>query len=294
MTAQILDGKALAKTIREELKQNVERFTQETGVQPGLAVIIVGENPASKVYVRNKGKACVAAGMNSIQHDLPEETPQDELIALIDRLNDDDSIHGILIQLPVPDQIDSYTVQQRVLPEKDVDGFHPINTGRLWIGQDCLIPCTPLGVIEILKRANISIKGKSAVIVGRSNIVGKPMAQLLIREHATVTVCHSRTQDLPGVCRNADILIAATGVKHMIRGGWIKPGAVVIDVGIAFEERENGKFKQVGDVHREEAMETAGYLSPSPGGPGPMTIAMLLCNTLKAARSQVPSSSGKK
>ncbi len=285
MTAQILDGKALAKTVREELKEDAARFMEETQVQPGLAVVLVGENPASQVYVRNKVKACKDAGMNSIRHDLPIDTSQDELLTLIDTMNADPSIHGILVQLPLPDHIDSLTVLERVDPMKDVDGFHPINVGRLSIGQDCLIPCTPLGVIEILKRHNLPIKGQNAVIVGRSNIVGKPMIQLLLREHATVTVCHSRTQDLPGVCRKADILIAATGQMRMIRGDWIKPGAVVIDVGISFEKID-GKYKQAGDVHRDEAMEVAGCLSPSPGGPGPMTIAMLLCNTLKAARMQ--------
>ncbi len=285
MTAQILDGKALAKTIREELKTDVEKFVSETSSQPGLAVILVGENPASQVYVRNKGKACKDAGMKSVEHKLPEDTSQDKVIALIDELNADPTIHGILAQLPLPDHIDDQLVQQRIDPMKDVDGFHPVNVGKLWNGEESLIPCTPLGVIEILKRAGITMKGKHAVIVGRSNIVGKPMACLLMREHATITVCHSRTQDLAGVCRTADILVAATGMMRMIKGDWIKPGAVVIDVGVSFEEID-GKYKQVGDVDREAAMETAGYLSPSPGGPGPMTIAMLLCNTLKAARMQ--------
>jgi methylenetetrahydrofolate dehydrogenase (NADP+)/methenyltetrahydrofolate cyclohydrolase len=285
MTAQILDGKALAKTIREEVKNQVNEFQAATGVQPGLAVILVGENPASKVYVRNKIKACEETGMQSIHLNLTEETSQDELLQRIDDLNADPTVHGILCQLPLPKQIDASTVLRRIDPQKDVDGFHPINVGLLSIGEDSLVPCTPLGVIEILKRAGIEIKGKNAVIVGRSNIVGKPMIQLLLREHATVTVCHSRTQDLPGVCRQADILIAATGQMRMVKGNWIKPGAAVIDVGISFEE-VNGKYKQRGDVDKDQAMEAAGYLSPSPGGPGPMTIAMLLCNTLKAAQYQ--------
>lgn len=285
MTAQLLDGKALAKTIREELKSQVADFTVSTAVQPALSVILVGNNPASQVYVRNKGKACEEIGMKSIQHHLPESTAQDELIALIDSINADPAIHGLLIQTPLPKHIDTLTIQERVLPEKDVDGFHPINVGRMWNGQDSLVPCTPLGVIEILKRANITIQGKQAVIIGRSNIVGKPMAYLLMREHATITVCHSRTVDLPAVCRQADLLIAATGQPRMVRADWIKPGAAVIDVGISFEEKD-GKMVQVGDVHREEALATAGYLSPSPGGPGPMTIAMLLFNTLKAAKLQ--------
>lgn len=285
MPGQILDGKALAKTIRNEIKLEVQRFQEETGIQPGLAVVMVGDHPASKVYVRNKGKACVETGMKSIQHDLPADTPESDLIRLIEQLNEDSKIHGILVQLPVPEQINALKIQEMVDPLKDVDGFHPVNVGRLSMGQDCLVPCTPLGVIEIIKRANLEIRGKHAVIVGRSNIVGKPMFQLLLKEHATVTVCHSRTQDLAGVCRTADILIAATGQSKMIRGDWIKPGATVIDVGISFEERD-GKYVQVGDVHREEALEIAGYLSPSPGGPGPMTIAMLMHNTLKAARIQ--------
>jgi len=289
MTAQILDGKALAQTIRAEVKEEVETFIRETGVQPGLAVILVGENPASQVYVRNKEKACIEAGMKFVRHDLPKETPQSELAALIDSLNADPSLHGILVQLPLPPQIDSLRMQERVDPAKDVDGVHPVNVGRLSMGLDCLIPCTPLGVIEILKRASIPIKGRHAVVVGRSNIVGKPMVQLLLREHATVTVCHSRTADLPGVCRSADILIAATGQKEMIHGEWIKTGATAIDVGISFEER-NGKYVQMGDIHREEALAVAGYLSPSPGGPGPMTIAMLMSNTLKAARMQTSGS----
>ncbi|MDP8243018.1 MAG: bifunctional methylenetetrahydrofolate dehydrogenase/methenyltetrahydrofolate cyclohydrolase FolD [Candidatus Hinthialibacter antarcticus] len=286
MTATILDGKALAKTIRGELKGQVDQFKQEFGIQPGLSVVLVGEDPASQVYVRNKVKACQEAGMNSVRIDLPVETSQTDLLNVIEKLNADPTIHGILVQLPVPDQIDDRAVTHAVVPHKDVDGFHPMNVGRTWIGEDSLVPCTPLGVIEILKRNNIEIKGKNAVIIGRSNIVGKPMANLLLREHATVTVCHSRTHDLPAVCREADILIAATGRTQMVRKDWIKPGAAVIDVGISFIEVD-GKFKQVGDVHKEEALEVAGALSPSPGGPGPMTIAMLLVNTLKAARLQL-------
>ncbi len=282
MTATILDGKALAKTVRGELKEQIEQFTKDNGVQPGLSVVLVGENPASQVYVRNKVKACQEAGIHSVRIDLPEETSQDDLLNVIEKLNADPEIHGILVQLPVPNQIDDRAVTHAVVPHKDVDGFHPVNVGRMWIGEDSLVPCTPLGVIEILKRHHIEIKGKTAVIVGRSNIVGKPMANLLLREHATVTVCHSRTQDLPGVCRQADILIAATGRTQMVRKDWIKPGAAVIDVGISFIEID-GTFKQVGDVHKDEALEVAGALSPSPGGPGPMTIAMLLANTVKAA-----------
>lgn len=286
MTAQLLDGKALAQTIREEVKIRVSDFIRETGIQPGLAVVLVGDNPSSQVYVRNKIKACEETGMKSFHYKLPEHTTEQELIALIDQLNANSSIHGILVQLPVPEHIHSLTILERIVPSKDVDGIHPVNIGRLSIGQDCLVPCTPLGVIEILKRAGIPIKGQNAVVIGRSNIVGKPMVQLLLKEHATVTVCHSRTRDLPGVCRNADILIAATGQKKMVKEDWIKPGAAVIDVGISFEEID-GKWKQCGDVDKDDAMEVAGYVSPSPGGPGPMTIAMLLCNTLKAAKMQL-------
>lgn len=285
MPATILDGKALAKAIREEITEQVKSFQSETDIQPGLAVVLVGENPASQVYVRNKVRACEAAGMKSVRIDMPVETTQSELLDVVERLNADPTIHGVLVQLPLPDGIDERAVTHAVVPHKDVDGFHPMNVGRMWIGEDTLIPCTPLGVIEILKRHNIEIKGKNAVIVGRSNIVGKPMANLLLREHATVTICHSRTADLPAVCRQADILIAATGITQMVRGDWIKPGASVIDVGISFIEKD-GKHVQVGDVHKDEAMEIAGALSPSPGGPGPMTIAMLLDNTLKAARLQ--------
>ncbi len=286
MTAQILDGKALAKTIRNELSQAVHGFQAASQVQPGLAVILVGENPASKVYVRNKGKACVEVGMKSVQHTLNESTSQEELLQLIDSLNQDKTIHGILVQLPLPEGMDHHTVLDRIVPEKDVDGFHPVNVGLLSVGRDSLVPCTPLGVIELLKRSNIELSGKQAVVIGRSNIVGKPMVQLLLREHATVTCCHSRTVDLAAECRRADILIAAAGQKRMVKGDWIKPGAAVIDVGISFEDI-NGKFKQVGDVDKDAAMDIAGYLSPSPGGPGPMTIAMLLCNTLKAAQRQI-------
>lgn len=285
MTARLLDGKALAQSIRSRLKDDVTRFIRETAIQPGLAVVLVGDHPASQVYVRNKGKACEEAGMRSDQHVLSAGIPQEEVLNLVDRLNSDPAVHGILVQLPLPPHINPLTVQERVWPAKDVDGFHPLNVGYLSMGLDGLVPCTPLGVMEILKDAQVPLLGRQAVIVGRSNIVGKPLAQLLLREHATVTLCHSRTRDLPAVCRGADILIAATGQKKMIRGSWIKPGAAVIDVGISFEE-QNGKFKQVGDVDTKEALEVAGCLSPSPGGPGPMTIAMLLCNTLRAARRQ--------
>lgn len=285
MPAQILDGKALAQTIRSELRNQVAAFQTASGIKPGLAVILVGDNPASKVYVRNKGKACIEVGMKSVEHKLDAAVSQVELFSLIDSLNVEPSIHGILVQLPLPQHINQHTVQERILPQKDVDGFHPVNVGLLSIGKDCLIPCTPYGVIEILKRASITISGKHAVVIGRSNIVGKPMTQLLLRENATVTVCHSRTADIAAECRRADILIAATGQSKMVKGDWVKPGASVIDVGISFEE-QNGTIKQVGDVDTDSVLETAGFLSPSPGGPGPMTIAMLLCNTLKAAKQQ--------
>ncbi len=286
MTAKILDGKTLAQTIRNELKEEVKTFQSETGVQPGLAVVLVGGNPASQVYVRKKCEACEEAGIYSVRHDLSTQVSQEELLALIDGLNKDPKIHGILVQLPLPDHIDKSLILESVSPAKDVDGFHKENVGDLWLGNDSLVPCTPLGVIQILKREGIEIAGKNAVIIGRSNIVGKPLAALLLQENATVTMCHSKTKDLPAVSRQADILIAATGRMHMVKGDWIQPGAVVIDVGISFVEVD-GKFRQRGDVDKEEALEAAGCLSPSPGGPGPMTIAMLLSNTIKAARKQL-------
>jgi len=244
---------------------------------PGLAVVLVGENPASQTYVNNKEKTSKKLGFYSEVHRLPADTSQQELMALIDKLNKDDKINGILVQLPLPDHIDEKAVTDAILPEKDVDGFHPINVGNLLIGEDCYIPCTPHGVIKMLDYIGYELKGKRAVVVGRSNIVGKPVALLLLQRHATVTICHSRTQDLPGVCREADVLVVAVGRPEMVKGDWIKPGAVVIDVGI---NRLDDKL--VGDVEFETAKEVAGYITPVPGGVGPMTITMLMVNTLES------------
>ncbi len=286
MTAQIIDGKAIAKDVREEVAAGVEELRAKTGKVPGLAVVLVGEDPASQTYVRNKGRAADKCGMFSRQENRPADISQEELDALVDELNADPDIHGILVQLPLPKHLNATEVNDRIRPEKDVDGFHPINVGLLVSGRPCLKPCTPSGVMVMLERSGLTLKGAEAVIVGRSLIVGKPMAQLLTAAHATVTVCHSRTQDLPGVCRRADILVAATGQAEMIKKDWVKPGAAVIDVGISFVERD-GKFKQVGDVLYDEVKEVAGWITPNPGGVGPMTIAMLMANTLEAAKNQL-------
>jgi len=286
----IIDGKAFAADLRERVGTAVAALVRDHGLKPGLAVVLVGENPASKVYVRNKALQTAEAGMNSFEHKLPPETTQEELLALVAKLNTAKDVHGILVQLPLPDQISDHAVINAIDPAKDVDGFHVINAGRLMIGakgaEAPLVPCTPLGCLMLLKDRLGDLAGKRAVVVGRSNIVGKPMAQLLIQESCTVTVAHSRTQDLPGVCREADILVAAVGRPQMIKGDWIKPGATVIDVGINRVEGEGGKSHLVGDVDTEAAREVAGAITPVPGGVGPMTIACLLANTLTAACRQ--------
>ncbi|MBO8168204.1 MAG: bifunctional methylenetetrahydrofolate dehydrogenase/methenyltetrahydrofolate cyclohydrolase FolD [Thermoanaerobacteraceae bacterium] len=276
MAAKIIDGKQIAKEVREQIKKEVA----ELGFKPGLAVILVGDDPASQVYVRNKHKSCGEVGMYSEVHRLPAETSQEELLQLIDKLNNDDKIHGILVQLPLPDHIDEKMVIDAIALEKDVDGFHPANVGNLVIGDDCYYPCTPHGCMVMLEKCGIDPKGKKAVVVGRSNIVGKPVAMMLLAKHATVTICHSRTQNLAEECRQADILVAAVGRPEMITGDMIKEGAVVIDVGI--NRTEDGKL--VGDVHFESAKEKASWITPVPGGVGPMTITMLLQNTLEAAK----------
>ncbi len=281
--SNIIDGKAFAEKLRVEITRKVAAIKQRHGVTPGLAVVLVGEDPASQIYVRNKGKQTVECGMNSYEHKLPVETPQDELLALVERLNNDPDVHGILVQLPLPDQIDSESVINAIDPDKDVDGFHLTNVGRLSIGAEGIVPCTPLGSIMLLKDRLGDLKGKNAVVVGRSNIVGKPMALLLLQEHCTVTIAHSRTVDLPAVCRRADILVAAVGRPEMILGDWIKPGATVIDVGINRVEGEQGKTKLVGDVEFSSASEVAGAITPVPGGVGPMTIAVLLHNAMQQA-----------
>ncbi len=278
--AKIIDGKAIGQTVRDEVAREVSRL-KETGVVPGLAVVRVGDNPASAIYVRNKRKACEQAGIHSEEYDLPESTDMPALLGLVERLNRDPRIHGILVQLPLPKGLDEKAVLRAVDPAKDVDGFHPFNAGRLLSGDPSLVPCTPLGVLRMLKEAGVPLAGQEAVVVGRSNIVGKPMALLLLGENCTVTICHSRTRDLPAVCRRADILVAAVGRAEMVRGDWVKDGAAVIDVGI--NRLPDGKL--IGDVAFEEARARAGWITPVPGGVGPMTIAMLLSNTIRAARS---------
>lgn len=286
---QIIDGKAFAAEIRKEVAADVARLQARHDLTPGLAVVIVGENPASQIYVRNKVRQTEESGMNSIKHRLPASTSQQELLDLVERLNNDSAVHGILVQLPLPDQIDDGAVIQAISPAKDVDGFHVINAGLLATGGEGLVPCTPLGCLLMLRRQIGEMKGKKAVIVGRSNIVGKPMAQLLLSEHCTVTIAHSRTLDLAAECRQADIIIAAVGVAHLVKGDWIKPGAVVIDVGqnvIPAPEKGEGKTRLVGDVDYEAAIKVAAAITPVPGGVGPMTIACLLKNTVTAACRQ--------
>ena len=286
MGAQIIDGKAFAATVRQKVAAHVSRMVEEHGIKPGLAVVLVGEDPASQVYVRNKGKQTIEAGMASFEHRLPADTDEGTLLSLVERLNADTSVHGILVQLPLPSHLNSDLVINTIAPEKDVDGFHVVNVGRLGAGLKAMVPCTPLGSLMLLKDHLGDLSGKSAVVVGRSNIVGKPMAQLLLGANATPTVAHSRTRDLPDVVRGADVVIAAVGRPEMIRGDWIKPGATVIDVGINrvdAPEKGEGKTRIVGDVHFDSAQEVAGAITPVPGGVGPMTIACLLANTVTAA-----------
>ncbi|MFA4900280.1 MAG: bifunctional methylenetetrahydrofolate dehydrogenase/methenyltetrahydrofolate cyclohydrolase FolD [Brevundimonas sp.] len=287
--ATLIDGKAFSAALVERVGAAVARLEAAHGVKPGLAVVIVGEDPASQIYVRNKGETTLRAGMRSDTHRLAESTRQDELLALIAQLNADAGIHGILVQLPLPAHIDATVVLDAISPDKDVDGFHVVNAGRLAVGLPGLVPCTPLGCLMLLKDQLGDLSGLNAVIVGRSNIVGKPMAQLLLGESCTVTIAHSRTRDLPDVCRRADILVAAVGRPEMIKGDWIKPGATVIDVGINRVpsadpvKAAEGKTRVVGDVAFKEAVEVAGRITPVPGGVGPMTIACLLANTYSAA-----------
>ncbi|OLS52629.1 bifunctional methylenetetrahydrofolate dehydrogenase/methenyltetrahydrofolate cyclohydrolase FolD [Rhodovulum sulfidophilum] len=285
MNATLIDGKVFAASIRERVAAHVARLQAEHGLTPGLAVVLVGEDPASQVYVRNKGQQTKEVGMASFEHRLAAETSEADLLALIARLNADPSVHGILVQLPVPDHIDEAKVINAIAPEKDVDGFHISNVGLLATGQKSMVPCTPLGCLLMLRDTLGSLSGLNAVVVGRSNIVGKPMAQLLLKESCTVTVAHSRTRDLAGLCRSADILVAAVGRPQMIPGDWVKPGATVIDVGInriPAPEKGEGKTRLVGDVDFAGAAEVAGAITPVPGGVGPMTIACLLANTVTA------------
>jgi methylenetetrahydrofolate dehydrogenase (NADP+)/methenyltetrahydrofolate cyclohydrolase len=287
VSASIIDGKAFAEGLRARIGTEVARLKRENSLIPGLAVMLVGEDPASQVYVRNKGKATEGAGMVSINHRLSAETSEADVLALVDRLNQDPAIHGILVQLPLPPHIDEAHVTQAIDPAKDVDGFHLINVGKLQTGDNsALVPCTPQGCVLLLKDALGDLTGKRALVLGRSNIVGKPMATLLLAQNCTVTIAHSRTQDLAAECARADILIAAVGRQRMVKGDWIKPGAAVIDVGINRIPGEGDKTRLVGDVDFDAALSVAGHITPVPGGVGPMTIACLLRNTLIAATRQ--------
>lgn len=279
---QIIDGKAIARKLRDEITAEVANL-ETLGVLPGLAVVLVGDNPASKVYVSMKEKACRDVGIFSDEHTLPADTSEGELLALINRLNNDERIHGILVQLPLPKHINEARVLEAIAPHKDVDGFHPFNVGRLVTGKPVFRPCTPYGIMVMLQETGIDLTGKEVVVVGRSNIVGKPVAFMCLQQHATVTVCHTRTIDLPEKIAKADVLIAAVGRPEVIRGEWIKPGAVVIDVGV----NRVGEKKLVGDVEFEAAAQRASHITPVPGGVGPMTITMLLQNTLQAAKMSV-------
>lgn len=284
MTARQIDGKQIAADLRAAIALGVDELEEAHRVTPGLAVVLVGEDPASQVYVRNKGKATLEAGMKSFEHKLPATTTQAELLEIVQRMNADDSVDGILVQLPLPKHIDANAVLDAIHPDKDVDGFHPINAGRLAIGRPGLVPCTPSGSMRLIRSVEPKLAGKHAVVIGRSNIVGKPMGQLLLAADCTVTIAHSKTTDLPAMARQADILIAAVGRPEMVSGDWVKPGAIVIDVGINRVPAAEGKTKLVGDVHYQSAAEKAGAITPVPGGVGPMTIACLLENTLRAAK----------
>ena len=277
--ANIIDGKAVSAQVKEDIRVETEQLKAK-GVEIGLAVVIVGNDPASQVYVRNKEKACEAVGFNSYKYALPEETTEEELLALVDKLNKDDKVDGILVQLPLPKHLDDKIIINNIRPDKDVDAFHPVNVGKIMIGDYSFLPCTPAGVMELIKSTGTDISGKECVVVGRSNIVGKPQAMLLLHANGTVTVCHSRTKDLKEVTSRADILVAAVGRAKMIKADYIKEGAVVIDVGM--NRDENGKL--CGDVDFEDCKEKAGFITPVPGGVGPMTIAMLMQNTLTAGK----------
>ena len=283
MTARRIDGKGAAAAIRDKVAERVAAFVERIGRPPGLATVLVGEDPASAVYVRSKNRATAEAGMAGFAHNLPDSTTESELLQLVTDLNADERVDGILVQLPLPGQIDTQRVVEAIDPGKDVDGFHPMNAGRLATGLPALVPCTPYGCLHLLKAELGNLAGLDAVVIGRSNIVGKPMAQLLIAESATVTVAHSKTKDLPAVVRRADIVVAAVGRPEMVRSDWIKPGATIIDVGINRIPTDDGKGRLVGDVAYDEAVEVAGGITPVPGGVGPMTIAMLMRNTLVAA-----------
>lgn len=283
MNAKIIDGKTFADKLRQRVARQVNTLKSGHGITPGLAVVLVGNDPASEVYVRNKSRMTAQVGMESFRHELPADITQDELIGFIEDINADDRVHGLLVQLPLPDQLDSAGVISAILPAKDVDGFHLSNVGLLATGQPGMVPCTPLGCLMMLKDTLGNISGMNALVIGRSNIVGKPMASLLLRDHCTVTIAHSRTRQLPEVCREADILVAAVGRPEFVKGDWIKPGATVIDVGInRLPSTDGGRGRLVGDVDFAAALEVAGAITPVPGGVGPMTIACLLANTVTA------------
>ena len=282
---KIIDGKKLAAEIRSKVKILSDEFKAKTNLTPGLAVVLVGENPASKVYVKNKIKQTEEVGFKSFEHKLPIDTPEENLLNIVESLNKNKEVNGILVQLPLPDHINSDKVLDKILPEKDVDGFHAMNVGKLWSGLDALVPCTPLGCSIMIRKILHDLSGKKAVIVGRSNIVGKPMAALLLKMNATVTIVHSRTKNIENICKEADILVAAVGVPEMVKGSWVKEGCIVIDVGINRIEVE-GKTKLVGDVDFNQTLDKASLITPVPGGVGPMTIACLLLNTLNATHSQ--------
>lgn len=279
LMGEIIDGKKLAKEIQEKVTREVAELVKE-GKQPGLAVVLVGDNQASRTYVRNKQKRTEEAGMKSVLIELPENVTEEKLLSGVEELNEDKTIHGILVQLPLPEHISEEKVIDTISFDKDVDGFHPVNVGNLFIGKDSFVPCTPAGIIELIKSTGTQIEGKRAVVIGRSNIVGKPVAQLLLNENATVTIAHSRTKDLPQVAKEADILVVATGLAKFVKKDYIKPGAIVIDVGM--DRDENNKL--CGDVDFDDVVQEAGFITPVPGGVGPMTITMLLANTLKAAK----------
>jgi len=286
MTARIIDGKTISADLRGKMTDAVHRLRRDRGIVPGLAVVLVGRNPASEVYVRNKSKAVTESGMHPFDQQLPDSTDEAESLELIAELNADPQVNGILVQLPLPKHIDAQKIIAAIDPAKDVDGFHPLNVGRLASGLPGLVPCTPLGCILLARTVHTSLEGMEAVVVGRSNIVGKPVAQMLLAENATVTICHSRTNDLATVCGRADLLIAAIGKPEFVRGHWLKPGATVIDVGINRVPGAGGKSRIVGDVAFAEASQVAGAITPVPGGVGPMTIACLLLNTVRAACMQ--------
>lgn len=277
--AKLIDGKKLSLEIRAQLQERVVELQKKTGTVPGLAVVLVGDNEASKIYVRNKGKACESVGIQNFQHTLPEDTPREVLAHLVSQLNLDPNVHGILVQLPLPKSLSDFDPVTAIAPEKDVDGFHPVNVGNLMTGREGFRSCTPFGIMKMLESISYDLQGKDAVIIGRSNIVGKPMGMMLLEKNATVTYCHSKTKDLDQKVRGADVVIAAVGVPELVKGDWIKPGAVVIDVGM----NRNAEGKLVGDVEFGAASSRAAYITPVPGGVGPMTIAMLLYNTVKSA-----------